>query len=203
MIYTETSLLEQLLVLIAGAVQVAIFCRFFLRWERAGMIQNEGGADSSELIEPGKITNWSGGRYIFRFTILHLLVYWLVGSLFYQISGYEEALAEMEIFTLYRPLENLIMVAAVFFGQIFRGALISQLVYPFYDSYTRHKKGWLLLFGLLCGLQVLTAIVFIPVSLTEIKELAFGVPEIVAQTLLFSLLFFAWEKRKINNTAFK
>jgi hypothetical protein len=33
MIYTETTAVEHLLVLAAGAVQVMVFCRLFLKWE--------------------------------------------------------------------------------------------------------------------------------------------------------------------------
>lgn len=36
MIYTKTSFIEHLLVLVATAIQVFLFCSFFLRWEKRG-----------------------------------------------------------------------------------------------------------------------------------------------------------------------
>lgn len=36
MIYTKTTFIEHLLVLVATAVQVFLFCTFFLRWEKRG-----------------------------------------------------------------------------------------------------------------------------------------------------------------------
>jgi predicted PurR-regulated permease PerM len=107
----------------------------------------------------------------------------------------------MEIFELYRPLESFGMVAAVFFGQIIRGAILAFLLYPFYDTYMKTGRGWLLLFGLLFGLKVLVVVIFIPTALIELKELLVGIPEITAQTLIFSVLFFAWELRRSKKAA--
>lgn len=36
MIYTKTTFIEHLLVLVATAIQAFLFCTFFLRWERRG-----------------------------------------------------------------------------------------------------------------------------------------------------------------------
>ncbi len=49
----------------------------------------------------------------------------MVGMLFYEISGYEEALATIEAFALWRDLESPVMVAVVFFGQIFQGTFLA------------------------------------------------------------------------------
>jgi len=149
-----------------------------------------------------KVTaKWLRG-YTFRYTLLHLIVYIIVGSLFYEISGYEEALATMEAFALWRDLESIGMVAAVFFGQIFRGAILALLYYPFYSTYMKKPHGWLLLFGLLFGLQVIPIMFVIPESLTVmLLEAAVGLPEIVTQTLVFALLFFAWERRRNRKIA--
>ena len=144
---------------------------------------------------------WLKG-YTFRFTLLHLIVYLIVGSLFYEISGYEEALATMEAFALWRDLESIGMVAAVFFGQIFRGAILALLYYPFYNTYINKRHGWLLLFGLLFGLKVIPIMFVVPESLSVmLQELTVGLPEIVAQTLVFALLFSAWERRRNRKAA--
>ncbi len=132
--------------------------------------------------------------------MLHLLVYLIVGTLFYEISGYEEALATMEIFELWRPLDNMIMVGAVFFGQILRGAILAMLLLPFYSTYMKKQRGWLLLFGLLFGLKVLATVISVPDMSTELiqglHDSLTGLPEITAQTLIFASLFFIWERKK-------
>jgi len=130
---------------------------------------------------------------------VHVVVYWVIGGIFYQISGYEEALATMEIFALWRELQTFVMPLVILFGQIFRGAFIALLLAPLYQVYIQHRYGWLQLFGLLFGLKVFAAIFTVPASTPELRqmlvELQFGIPEIVAQTVVFALVFFAVEKR--------
>jgi len=193
MIYTQTSLAEHLLVLAAGAVQVLLFAWLFLRWEKwsAGISESTGRVRTEGL----NIRGYAG-----RFTLLHLLVYLIVGILFYEISGYEEALATMEIFELWRPQDNIIVVGAVFFGQILRGAILALLLLPFYSTYMNKQRGWLLLFGLLFGLKVLATVISVPATSTELiqglHDSLTGLPEITAQTLIFASLFFIWERKK-------
>ena len=142
--------------------------------------------------------------YVRTFTLVHVSVYWVVGSLFYQISGYEEALATMEVFQLYRPLESISMVLVVFFGQIGRGALLSLLLYPFFKVLIQTKRAWLLMFGLLLGLQVLGSPLFADGFISAevatvgefIESLVIGIPEIVVQTLVLSLLFVGLARRQ-------
>ena len=159
----------------------------------AGKGESAAGPVGSRPAAPAK---WPRG-YILRFTLLHVVIYLVVGSIFYEISGYEEALATMEAFELWRPLESLGMVMVVFFGQIGRGAFLALMLFAFYAIYMARRNGWLLLFGLLFGLKVFPAI-FTPFeSLGEaIADAAVGLPEILAQTLVFSLVFYAWEKRR-------
>ncbi len=182
MIYTQTTFLEHFLVIIAGAIQFICFSLVFLRWEqrlgqgdirqgdrspvmplngrKAGEIAGgQGGetATSPAGAESAAPARWLRG-YTLRFTLIHVIIYWVVGSLFYEISGYEEALATMEAFELWRPLESLGMVMAVFFGQIGRGAFLALILYAFYNTYMSRQNGWLLLFGLLLGLKVFPAL---------------------------------------------
>jgi hypothetical protein len=140
--------------------------------------------------------------YTTRFLVVHLLTYWIVGSIFYEIAGYADALEEMEIFEMWRPLENVFTVLLVFLGQIFRGIMLALLLAPFYGSYIFKKRGWLLLFLLMFGLTALGS----PSFLTEfilfegtfvefLKDLVIGIPEIVTQMLVFSLIFFFWQRK--------
>ena len=208
-IYTETTWLEHFMVLAAAAVQVGLFTRLFLRWEQksdaaiAAPVNTEISDDPDGGIQR-KVTG-----YLKRFTLLHVISYWFVGMLFYQLTGYEEALATMEAFELFRPLESLAMVGVVFFGQIFRGGILAMLLYPFYSTFMKKKLGWLLLFALIYGLTALGSATFLPefivgtAALTTFAEfidsMKIGIPEITVQMLVFSWLLFKWERRKNRN----
>jgi len=197
MIYTHTTLVEHIMVLAAGLIQAMLLSLLFLSWERksigfAGKVE----CSCSGLLTETATSKWLRG-YTFRFTLIHMFVYMIVGSLFYEISGYEEALATMEAFALWRDLESIGMVAAVFFGQIFRGAILALLLYPFYDTYLSGRLGWLKLFGLLFGLKVIPAMFAVPESfVVMLQEAAVGLPEIIAQTFIFAVIFYAWERRR-------
>ena len=205
MIYTHTTLVEHALVLAAGLLQAMAIAFLFLGWERRsigliGKVECQWRGFWSETASP----KWLRG-YTLRYTLFHVIIYILVGSLFYEISGYEEALATMEAFALWRDLESIGMVAAVFFGQFFRGAILALLLFPFYNIYMTGKFGWLKLFGLLFGLKVIPAMFVVPESfLVMLQEAAVGLPEIIVQTLVFALAFYAWErrrKRKVESAA--
>lgn len=195
MIYTQTTFGEHALVLVAGVVQVLVFAWLFLRWEKRYADAN--GSSGSVLTERVRIQGYAG-----RFTLLHMLVYLAVGILFYNISGYEEALATMEVFELWRPQDNLIAVGTVFFGQIARGAILALMLLSFYRTYMNTRKGWLLLFGLLFGLKVLATVTSVPATSAEfiqgVRDSMTGLPEITAQTLVFASLFFSWERKRIK-----
>jgi len=197
MIYTHTTLVEHALVLAAGLIQAMLISVLFLSWERKNIGFTEKiDCRCSGLFSETATSKWLRG-YTLRYTLFHVVIYVLVGSLFYEISGYEEALATMEAFALWRDLESIGMVAAVFFGQIFRGVILALLLYPFYSTYMSGKFGWLKLFGLLFGLKVIPVMFDVPESLlVMLQEAAVGLPEIIAQTFVFALVFYAWEKRR-------
>ena len=146
--------------------------------------------------------------FLIRFTIIHLLTYWVIGGIMYELCGYEEALAHMEYFQLWRDLENLTSVALVFFGQIFRGVILGLLLYPFAPLYLDRKRGFLLLFLLLFGLTSLASPLFLIDSLTYehslaqwISDMVIGLPELVVQTFVFSVILVGWMngyKKKVS-----
>lgn len=198
MIYTQTSFIEHFIVLIAVAIQSLIFCKLFIYWERRAS-----GIESVDGLRLKEILKWN---YIKSFTLIHIITYWVIGMIFYQLQGYEEALATMDAFKLYRPLESFFMVAVVFLGQIVRGIVLALLIYPFYINFREQKHGWLLLFGILWVITGIGSVFFTPELLESIitgeglvellRELRVGVPEITAQMLLFSWLFCNYKQIK-------
>ena len=203
MLYTEITFAEHLMVIVAGAVQVLLFAWLFLNGEKR-QSGAWGSIDGFEAERPNP--DKTNGRlircYVGRFTLLHVLIYIIVGALFYEISGYEEALATMDEFALWRPLENVVMPFVILFGQIIRGGIMAVFLYPFYHIYIKRQHGWLLLFGLLFGLKVLAAVISVPETMDlfiqGLQDMKVGLPEITAQTLLFAWLFFSWERSRIK-----
>lgn len=219
MIYTITTLPEHAAVLAATAIQTALFVRLFLLWESSKgenahleNVRSELHGGNGDILANGEKAVQSAPvskkGHVLRFSLLHLITYWAVGSIFYQISDYQEAMASMEIFQLYRPLENIIMVLGVFFGQIARGPLLALLLFPFLATWVRKRHGWLLLFGLLFGLTALCSPVFLHLTIEEtlsatsfsqfIESWTIGIPEIFTQMLIFSILLFLWERKRIK-----
>jgi hypothetical protein len=212
MVYTITTLPEHAAVLAATAIQTALFVRLFLRWETSGVNHADRGSAHGDLAE-GRTAVQSAPvskkGHVLRFFLLHLLTYWTVGALFYQISNYQDVMAEMEIFQLYRPLESLVMVLAVFFGQVIRGPLLALLLFPFLATWVSTRHGWLLLFGLLFGLTAVGSPVFLHLGIKEavdsttfsqfVESWTVGLPEIFTQMLVFSILLFLWERRRLRH----
>ncbi|QGG48580.1 hypothetical protein [Heliorestis convoluta] len=140
------------------------------------------------------------GSYIGRYTLVHVLIYGIAGMFFYQGTGYEEAMVPMDVIKQYGPLDNFLTAVVALLGQIARGALIALLLYPFYKVIVKKDHGWLLLFGLLFGLNVLGFQIFfvesieyftVVDSLPEVIEtFRIEVPEIIVKSLLISVLFF-------------
>ncbi|REL37737.1 hypothetical protein DYD21_08115 [Rhodohalobacter sp. SW132] len=198
-IYTEITFIEHSIVMLAVAIQMTVFIWLFFKW-----ILRSGENRVSDVPEYRSYIQHVNIRgYTYRFTLVHLITYWAIGVLFYQFAGYEEALESMEIFELWRPLETVSTVLLVLFGQLFRGTLLALLLYPFYQTYMRKKHGWLYLFLLLFGLTALGSPIFIPEflvfegSLAEFFEgFLIGIPEIFSQMMVFSAMFFYWERKK-------
>lgn len=196
-IYTTISFVEHASVIIATGLQMLIFIFIFTNWELIKNEENDSGSFLKLFPDSYKIKG-----YTIRFVFIHIITYWVVGSIFYEIAGYQDALESMEVFELWRPLENLSAVLLVFFGQIVRGTLIALLLYPFYQKYIKKKWGWVYLFWLLAGLTILGS----PLFLTEFisfegsfvdffRSLIIGIPEIFSQIFVFSIAFFFWQKR--------
>ncbi|OEF97435.1 hypothetical protein [Desulfuribacillus alkaliarsenatis] len=209
-IYTTTSLFEHLSVLIASSIQIGLFCWLFLRWEvpTKSLVKESIETKQPLIAEQTPIneslrTKLQG--FVKRFTLLHVLTYWIVGSIFYQIQDYDAALSTMEAFDLFRDLENMTMVIVVFLGQIIRGAMLAMLIYPFYQTFMSKRHGWLLIFSLMYGLTLIGTMLFIPATFDDVIALNIaefitlfkvGIPEVTVQMFVFSWLLFKWEQKK-------
>lgn len=204
MLYTTTSAAEHVMALLGSLVQVLLMGVILTT---TGTITRRQKKTAQRADETTEDTSSKGLRanYFKQFTLFHVGTYFLVGMLFYQISGYEEALATMEMFALWRPLENLVMPLVIFLGQFIRGFVLSVLFLPYYSQFFMTPGGWKRLFITLWGMTFLAAVNIIPwvvqdvwLGESSLQDLLVGPPEVTVQMLLFSGLLYAWHRRTIS-----
>lgn len=188
--YTETTLLGHALTAVAAAAH-ALAVAWTLRraLPRAAPRADRTGRP---------VAGW--GRYV-RFVALHVATYLAMGLLFMVVQDYESAFATQAQFTWFRPLDDP-WVAAAIPAQIPRGLLLATCLMPFVPTLLTRRHGWALLFALLFGATALAAPSVLPGLLGATPTalgpaaLVTGLPEVATQMAAFSLLFFAWERRR-------
>lgn len=204
MLYTTTSAAEHLMALLGSLVQVLLMAAILIK---TGTIKQRQKKTAQEADEALKDNSSKGiqAKYLKQFTLFHVATYFLVGMVFYQISGYEEALATMEMFALWRPLENLVMPVVIFLGQFIRGFVLAVLFIPYYRQFLQTPGGWKWLFLTLWGMTFLAAVNIVPWVVQDLwlgnnppSELLIGPPEVTVQMLLFSVLLYAWHRSTIS-----
>jgi len=139
--------------------------------------------------------------YVGRYSLVHVVVYLIMGLIFMTLQNYTEAFSTMESFANFRSMDSPIVQMAPLF-QIFRGAFFAFILAPFYEVFMETKYGWVKLFFLLWGLTFIGSIAATTGSIegliytkTPLKEHLVGLPEVTFQMLAFSWVFVTWEKR--------
>jgi len=142
--------------------------------------------------------------YLFRFSIVHVIIYIFIALIFQNYLNYNEQFTSSVLYNNFRNIDsNIIRFAPLF--QIGRGVFIGLIIYPIYNCIIGVKYGWLRLFALLWGLSLIGSVAATPGSIegfiytkTPLIEHLLGLPEVTLQTMLFSLIFVKWEKRRLN-----
>lgn len=197
MIYLQATVWEHGLVLLYTGGQTVLLITL-LRRITGGLLPRKEtpAAATTPLPERGTWIRW---------TLIYVAVYWVVGSVFYNLSGYQEALATMEELSMFRPLENIPAVLAVFLGQFVRGPLLLLFLWPLRSLWLIPGRRGMVLFVLLLGFTVLGGYGVLPAMTSGLGQmspadylagLAIGIPELLAQSLLFSWLFVRLETRR-------
>lgn len=145
------------------------------------------------------------GRFIGRFTLIHVITYMIFGILFMFICGYFDYFSSHDILKDFMRSSDSLIVRLAILIQFIRGSLLAFVLYPFRDTIVNSEKGWLKLFGLLWVLTGIGAVITGPGSIEGFiyTKLGFGnpligLPEITLQMLTFSYLFVKWEKNSVN-----
>jgi hypothetical protein len=139
--------------------------------------------------------------FLWRVTACHLVSYFAAGIVAYNLFDYREFFSTGPLAALMRPVDS----PEVALGpslQVVRGLLFALVLWPFRRVILERDRGWLYLWGLFVGLAVLgtagptfgsfEGLIYTQLPLADHLR---GLPEVVAQTLLFSLMLFYWHRR--------
>ena len=146
--------------------------------------------------------------FVGRVTVVHIVTYFVFGILaaFVVPGGHTiYAIPEMDVY--FRPISSPHVMAGTLF-QLLRGPIIAIGIYPFRQVFIQDKWGWLYLWGLFLSLSVLAPAGAAPGSIEGYVYTKLPVwfhltylPEIMLQTLAFSVLVFIWERRREKKIA--
>jgi hypothetical protein len=136
--------------------------------------------------------------FAWRVIALQVLTYFVFGILAYFVLDYQKAFETTDLRYLMLPTTSP-WVAAGPALQVFRGLLFALVLYPLAAEFLRRPKGALVLWGLFVGLAILGTCGPSPGSLEGLiytklpwRMQVFGWPEVVLQTLFFSLGLVWW-----------
>jgi len=135
--------------------------------------------------------------FFWRITASHMITYFIMGIIASNLLNYEEIFNESETFRSY----NSPWIAAGPMLQVFRGLVISLVLWYFKDNFLFQKNGWLKLWGLVVGLSVLSTAAapggsiegFIYTTIPIMDQVK-GYIELVPQIGLFAFLLCYWYK---------
>lgn len=138
--------------------------------------------------------------FVWRAIACHVVTYMLAGLLAQTLMNYAawwdtEPLANM------RRLDSP-WVAAGPALQVLRGLVFAAALFPFRERILEHSGGWLSLWGLLVGIGIVSTYGPAPGSIEGLIYTTlplpfhvFGLPEVVAQSLAFSVCLVGWYRR--------
>ena len=138
--------------------------------------------------------------FFWRISSCHIVSYFIMGILALIILNYKERYGTGSLALFMRPTHSP-WVALGPSLQIVRAFIFTVVLWPLKNVFIEKDKGWLKLWGLFIGLAILgtsgptpgsfEGIVYTKIS---IVEHLLSLPEIIIQTLLFSLGVFYWYK---------
>jgi len=139
--------------------------------------------------------------FAWRVVALHMVTYFLAGIVAFFALDYRAVFESGPMSGFLRPIDSIWIPIGPSLQWV-RGLLFAVVLYPIADSFLFKKNGWLILWGLFVGLAILgtcaapggslEGVIYTRLSL---KAHLFGLPEIMSQTLLFSLGLVAWCRR--------
>jgi hypothetical protein len=141
------------------------------------------------------------GSFALRVTACHVVTYFVAGVGAVLLLDYRGQFLSEALSCYMRPVDAPIVTLGPAF-QVVRGLIFAAALYPFRRVFLDAQRGWLLLWGLLVGLAVLSSTGATPGSVegfiytkVPIPDQVRGYLEVLPQTLAFSVLLVAWHRR--------
>jgi hypothetical protein len=140
-------------------------------------------------------------QFFWRVTACHMVSYFVFGLIFSKLFNYKDAYTTSLLSSLMRPVSEPIVAAGPML-QIIRGLLFTLILWPLKEYIFDKKQGWLKLWLIFIGFAILGTVGPTPGSIEGLiyTKLPFvyqilGLPEVLLQTLTFSLGLYFWYKR--------
>jgi hypothetical protein len=145
---------------------------------------------------------------VLKSIVVHTVTYFLLGIVSFAFFDYSARFSDPVIAQYFRPTSDRIVTAGPLFQPI-RGLILGALLFLLREPFFHRKRGWLLLWATLVVVGILSPYVGAPGSLEGLvyTRVPFSLqlallPEVVLQTLLFSIVLFYWighpEKRWLS-----
>jgi hypothetical protein len=143
--------------------------------------------------ETGLDGSSAAGRFLFRLTAIHTVTYLMVGIVASIVIDYRAVFDQPTVGTYMRDFGSVALLVGPLV-QVIRGLVTAVVLLPF-RAVLAGRLGWLWLWSLLVGLGILSTSAAAPSSIEGIVYSriplwyhALGLPEMLLQTLLFSVI---------------
>jgi hypothetical protein len=149
-------------------------------------------------------SNWKTfPPFALKVIVAHMATYFIFGIIFSNIFDYGEIFQRPIIRDFMIPMDEHNIVLGPFMQPI-RGLIFAIGLWPLRDFLIEKKRGWLTLWGLLTTIGILSTPAASPSSIEGIlySKLPMwyhlmGLPEVVVQTLIFSIWLVWWERHSV------
>lgn len=143
-------------------------------------------------------------RFAGRVTLIHTITYFIFGIIFSNLFNYQELFNLKPISGFMRSIDSPWVIAGPFL-QPLRGLMFAIALWPLRQLFIAKKDGWLLIWGLFLAFGIIGPPAAAPCSIEgaiytklPLWYHLLGLPEIMLQTLAFSLVLFAWERKNLR-----
>ncbi len=140
--------------------------------------------------------------FTFKVIVAHTVTYFIFGLLMSNIFDYGKLFEQDIIKDFMRPIDSAYILAGPFLQPI-RGLLFAIGIWPIRSLILDKKRGWLILWNIIIIFGILSTPAAAPCSIEGILYTKLplwyhliGLPEILLQTLIFSLILVWWTKHK-------
>jgi hypothetical protein len=143
-------------------------------------------------------------NFTLKVIVAHTFTYFIFGLIMSNIFDYQAIWQQDVIKDFMRPYDSPWIMAGPFLQPI-RGIIFAIGIWPIREIIFNKKHGWLTLWGIIVVFGILSTPAAAPCSIEGLLYTQLplwfhliGLPEIMLQTLLFSLLLTWWMKRNTN-----